>query len=45
MIDYFSLLSDEDGDWLPRFTFDGIHPTETAAAAMGHLAVATLTAP
>ncbi|MGY1754598.1 GDSL-type esterase/lipase family protein [Blastococcus sp. SYSU D01042] len=42
VIDFSSVLADDDGDWLPGSTDDGVHPTEAAAAAMGRLAVREL---
>lgn len=42
VIDFFSVLADDDGRWRPGFTEDGIHPTEAAAEAMGRLAAETL---
>lgn len=42
VIDFFSVLADEDGGWRTGFTDDGVHPTQDGADAMGRIAVATL---
>ncbi len=42
LIDFFSVLADEDGGWRTGFSEDGLHPTEDGAAAMGRIAVETL---
>lgn len=42
VIDFFSVLADEDGGWREGFTVDGVHPTQAGADAMGRLAVETL---
>ncbi len=42
VIDFFSVLADDDGQWRPGFTTDGIHPTRAAADAMARVAVDTL---
>jgi len=42
VIDFFSVLTDDDDGWQPGFTDDGVHPTAAAAEAMAELAVETL---
>lgn len=42
VLDFSSVLADDDGGWRPGSTDDGVHPTEAAAAAMGRLAVREL---
>ncbi len=42
VIDFFSVLADEDGGWREGFTEDGLHPTSAGADAMARIAVETL---
>ena len=42
VIDFFSVLADDDGGWRPGYTADGVHPGVAAADAMAELAVETL---
>lgn len=42
VIDFFSVLADEDGGWREGFTDDGLHPTKAGADAMARIAVETL---
>ncbi len=42
VLDFHSVLADDDGRWRAGFTVDGVHPTAAAAEAMGRLAAETL---
>ncbi len=42
VIDFHAALADDDGNWLPGFTEDGVHTTEAAAGAMAAVALGTL---
>jgi lysophospholipase L1-like esterase len=42
VIDFHSVVADDDGRWRPGFSSDGIHPTRAAGDAMARLAVTTL---
>jgi lysophospholipase L1-like esterase len=44
VIDFFSVVADDDGGWRPGFSRDGVHPTRAAADAMAQLALDTLLA-
>lgn len=42
VLDFSSVLADDDGGWRRGRTDDGVHPTRAGAAAMGRLAVQEL---